>query len=166
MMKRILNEAENLLSLFRINGWRLVTAESCTGGGVAEALTAIPGSSDVFWGGYVTYADSAKSDILGVSPETLKSFGAVSAETVQEMVQGALRISRADFAVAVSGIAGPGGGSPEKPVGTVFIAVGRKNGELFCEKFLFAGNRQEIRKRTVFSAFDMLNRYISGIGED
>lgn len=105
----------------------LSTAESCTGGGIAALLTSVPGSSDYFNGGIVAYSNEVKMSLLHVSAETLEKHGAVSRETVTEMVKGAMDTLKTDYAVATSGIAGPGGGTPEKPVGTVWIAVGHKN---------------------------------------
>lgn len=102
--------------------WRCVTAESCTGGGVAQALTELPGSSDWFERGFVTYSNDAKVELLGVERHTLERFGAVSEQTARQMVEGALRGSRGQAAIAVTGVAGPSGGSPDKPVGTVVFA--------------------------------------------
>lgn len=105
----------------------LATAESCTGGGIAALVTSVPGSSEYFKGGIVAYSNEAKTNLLGVRPDTLEQHGAVSRETVSEMAAGAMRAFRADCAVATSGIAGPGGGTPDKPVGTVWIAIACKN---------------------------------------
>jgi nicotinamide-nucleotide amidase len=127
----------------------LATAESCTGGGVASAVTEIAGSSAWFDRGFVTYANQAKVDMLGVSSDTLLRFGAVSEATVREMVAGALRHSHAQIALAVSGIAGPGGGSLEKPVGTVWFAWGIKGEVSIARLHQLAGNRAEIRAQAV-----------------
>ena len=127
----------------------LATAESCTGGGVASAVTEIAGSSAWFDRGFVTYSNQAKVDMLGVSSDTLARFGAVSEATVREMVDGALRHSRAQVALAVSGIAGPGGGTPEKPVGMVWFAWGIKDGVCVVRLHHLAGNRAEIRAQAV-----------------
>jgi nicotinamide-nucleotide amidase len=131
------------------HGMMLATAESCTGGGVASAVTEIAGSSSWFERGFVTYANQAKIDMLGVSPDTLARFGAVSEATVREMVEGALLRSQAQIALAVSGIAGPGGGTPEKPVGTIWFAWGIKDGERVARLNQLEGNREEIREQAV-----------------
>lgn len=131
------------------HGMMLVTAESCTGGGVASAVTEIAGSSAWFDRGFVTYANQAKVEMLNVSPDTLAQFGAVSEAAVREMVAGALQHSQAQVALAVSGIAGPGGGSPEKPVGTVWFAWGIKGGVSVALLHNLAGNRTEIRAQAV-----------------
>lgn len=123
----------------------LATAESCTGGGVASAVTEIAGSSAWFDRGFVTYANQAKVEMLGVSPDTIARFGAVSEATVREMVAGALLHSQAQIALAVTGIAGPGGGSVEKPVGTVWFAWGIKGEVSIARLHQLAGNRAEIR---------------------
>jgi len=134
------------------HGMMLVTAESCTGGGVASAITDIAGSSAWFDRGFVTYSNQAKIDMLGVSPDTLTRYGAVSEATVREMVTGALQHSQAQIALAVSGIAGPGGGTPEKPVGTVLFAWGIKGSESIARTSLLSGNRTEVRKQAVHIA--------------
>ncbi len=133
-------------------GWTLVTAESCTGGWIAEAVTATAGSSTWFDRGFVTYSNDAKCEMLEVAPSTLAVHGAVSEATVREMVAGALAHSRADVAVAVSGIAGPGGGSAGKPVGTVCIGWGACGHPPQVETRLFAGDREAIRRQTVAHA--------------
>ena len=134
----------------------LATAESCTGGWISKCITDISGSSQWFDCGFVTYTNQAKHDMLGVSKQTLEKFGAVSEQTVIEMVQGALSNSQADIAVAVSGIAGPGGGSLDKPVGLVWHAWARKNKSdnvtTLSEQYL--GNRDHIREQTVQCALD------------
>ena len=131
------------------HGYMLATAESCTGGGVASAVTEIAGSSAWFDRGFVTYSNQAKMDMLQVSSATLAQFGAVSEATVREMVAGALRQSQAQIAVAVSGVAGPGGGTLQKPVGTVWFAWGLKNGVIIARLHQLAGNRAEIREQSV-----------------
>ena len=127
----------------------LALAESCTGGGIAEAITAVPGSSTWFDRGFVTYSNAAKIDMLGVQASTLDRYGAVSEATAREMVAGALTRSQADIAIAVTGIAGPEGGSPEKPVGTVFIALQRRDHPVRCLHQHFQGNRQGIRQQVI-----------------
>lgn len=134
------------------HGMLLATAESCTGGGVATAVTEIAGSSAWFERGFVTYANQAKVDMLAVSVDTLVRFGAVSEATVREMVEGALQHSQAHIALAVSGIAGPGGGTPEKPVGTIWFAWGIRGEASVAQRHLLAGNRAEIRQQAVHIA--------------
>ncbi|MFP4363005.1 MAG: CinA family nicotinamide mononucleotide deamidase-related protein [Spirochaetia bacterium] len=136
------------------------TAESCTGGMISTEITAVPGSSQYYWGGFITYADNAKAQLLGVSESTLQTNGAVSKETVEQMAKGALQRSGADFSVAVSGIAGPGGGSTEKPVGTVWIAVGQRNGPGYAAQFHFPGSRALVRRRAASAALIMAEKYI------
>ncbi|MGH2339939.1 CinA family protein [Segnochrobactraceae bacterium EtOH-i3] len=135
----------------------ITTAESCTGGLIAGLLTEIPGSSAAFERGFVTYSNTAKSDLLGVPDMLLAREGAVSAPVAEQMVRGALRASPADVAVAVTGIAGPGGGSAEKPVGLVFLAVGWRGAPVRIEKRLYGDlGRAEIRRATVCDALGLL----------
>ena len=141
--------AAQLGAALQAHGMMLATAESCTGGGVASAVTDIAGSSAWFDRGFITYSNQAKCDMLGVSPDTLARFGAVSEATVREMVDGALRHSQAQVALAVSGIAGPGGGTVEKPVGMVWFAWGIRNGASVARLHQLAGNRAEIRTQAV-----------------
>jgi nicotinamide-nucleotide amidase len=136
--------------------WRLVTAESCTGGWVAKCLTDIAGSSTWFERGYVTYSNAAKVQSLGVLAPTLQRHGAVSAETAQQMAQGALLQSGADVAVAVTGIAGPDGGSADKPVGLVWFAVARRAGGLQTEQHQFGGDRAAVRSAAVARALALV----------
>ena len=136
----------------------LVTAESCTGGWIAKCMTDIAGSSDWFDCGMVAYSYEAKQALLGVRPQTLESHGAVSRETVIEMVSGALVNSGASVAVAVTGIAGPGGGSADKPVGTVWVGWKRRGGYARAEIFHFDGDREAVRRQTVAAA-------LRGVGE-
>ncbi|MGC1547253.1 MAG: CinA family protein [Rhodanobacter sp.] len=130
----------------------LVTAESCSGGWIAKALTDLPGSSAWFDGGVVTYSYEAKEAMLGVNPRTLEETGAVSEETVLEMVSGALARFGAGAAVAVTGIAGPSGATPGKPVGTVWIGWKRRGGYAHAKLFHFAGDREAVRRQTVAAA--------------
>lgn len=130
----------------------IATAESCTGGLIAAALTDLAGSSHWFDRGLVTYSNEAKQEVLGVSPETLQRSGAVSAACVAEMAQGALARSRASIAVSVSGVAGPDGGSDEKPVGTVWMAWASRDYGHRTRHFLFAGDRDRVRQQTVTEA--------------
>ncbi|TNE83508.1 MAG: nicotinamide-nucleotide amidohydrolase family protein [Gammaproteobacteria bacterium] len=127
-------------------------AESCTGGGIASAITDISGSSSWFRLGLVTYANSAKQQLLGVSPQTLAAEGAVSEAVVMEMAQGALALAEADIAVAVSGIAGPGGGMPDKPVGTVWFCWLRGDGKRLTRCMHFEGDRSSVRTASVLHA--------------
>ncbi len=150
-----LANAEALVARATGLGLWITTAESCTGGLIAGALTSAPGASRCVAAGYVTYSNVAKTDALGVSAETLASYGAVSAEVAGEMSRGALVTARADLALAVTGIAGPGGGSAEKPVGLVFIAVagGTKPEALTVERVEFGDiGRAEVRRETVVAA--------------
>lgn len=145
----------------KAQGMMLVTAESCTGGGIAQELTSVSGSSVWFERGFVTYSNAAKEEMLGVSPQTLEEDGAVSETTVREMAEGALQYSRAQVAVAVSGIAGPGGGTAQKPVGTVWFAWAC-NGEVRAACHQFSGDREAIRVKSVRAALqgivDLLNK--------
>ena len=138
----------------------LCTAESCTGGWIAKTVTDIAGSSAWFDCGLAAYSYEAKQGLLGVRPETLEHFGAVSRETVIEMVSGALVHSGAGVAVAVTGIAGPGGGSEDKPVGTVWIAWKRRGGYAKAEVFHFDGDRDAVRRQTVASVLAGLEQHI------
>jgi nicotinamide-nucleotide amidase len=137
-------------------GWMLSTAESCTGGAIAAAITDIAGSSQWFDRGFVTYSNQAKQEMLGVSADTLATFGAVSEATVREMVSGALAHSGAQVAVAVSGIAGPGGGTTDKPVGTVCLAWGLAGRDMRVCTEHFPGERAAVRARTVQRALQGL----------
>ena len=130
----------------------LVTAESCTGGWIAKVLTDLPGSSSWFAGGVVTYSNEVKEALLGVGHGTLKRYGAVSEETALEMVSGALDRFSAGVAVAVTGIAGPTGGTPDKPVGTVWISWQRRGGAARAKHFHFTGDREAVRRQTVAAA--------------
>lgn len=134
---------------------KLVTAESCTGGGLAYQLTSLAGSSDWFERGFVTYSNQAKQDMLGVQAQTLANFGAVSEQTAMEMAQGALKSSQANLSIAITGIAGPSGGTKEKPVGTVWLACA--NAQIVVSKlFLFSGDRQAIRLASIKAALETL----------
>lgn len=145
-------------------GWMLAIAESCTGGAVACAVTDIAGSSGWFERGFVTYSNDAKHEMLDVSQDTLARWGAVSEAVVREMVAGALNHSHAQVALAVSGIAGPGGGTPDKPVGTVWFAWGTGEGQLVTRLCHFSGDRAEVRTQSVGVALqgvlELLNQVI------
>ena len=148
--------AERLGQRLKAKGHKIATAESCTGGWIAQAITDVPGSSAWFDRGFVTYSNNAKVQMLDVSPRTLAQYGAVSTETATEMVAGALANSEANWAIAVTGIAGPDGGSEEKPVGTVYVAWQGKSGFLHVEHLQLTGNRQQIREQTVMMALEKM----------
>jgi len=144
--------AEQVGQALQARGLMLATAESCTGGWISEAVTMVPGSSGWFERGFVTYTYISKREMLGVSEATLGSHGAVSEQTVREMAQGALDRSHAQVAVAVSGTAGPGGGTADKPVGTICLAWALKDGGLRSETQHVAGDREAVRKQSVAHA--------------
>jgi nicotinamide-nucleotide amidase len=153
----ILERAESVLQTARKAGLQIVTAESCTGGMIAGALTAIAGSSDVVDRGFVTYSNEAKAEMLGVPEEILREHGAVSEPVARAMAYGALINTTAGLSVAVTGIAGPGGGSAEKPVGLVYLAAGRrKNSIIRIRREVFPGDRTDVRRATILTALDML----------
>lgn len=156
--------AEEVGKALQQRGMMLATAESCTGGWVAEAVTAVPGSSGWFDRGFITYTNDAKQDMLGVAAATLAKHGAVSEQTVREMAAGALRNSRAQAALAISGIAGPSGGTAEKPVGTVWIAWAFANGAVTSEKRVFAGGRRDVRQQAVERALQGLQECLEERG--
>lgn len=148
--------ATEVLAAARKRGWKLATAESCTGGLVSGALTDIAGSSDVIGYGFVTYANAAKVKVLGVSEATLAAHGAVSGETARQMATGALAMSGADAAVAITGVAGPGGGSAEKPVGLVWFACATRDGVTAREERFGDLGRTQVRLAAVRTALGML----------
>lgn len=150
--------AAALLERCKSAGVMIATAESCTGGLIAGALTEIAGSSAVVERGFVTYSNEAKQEVLGVPRALIAEVGAVSSQVASAMARGALAKSRADLVVAVTGIAGPGGGSAEKPVGLVFLAVARRDGPLRVERRVLAGDRSAVREATVLRAFALLER--------
>jgi len=143
------NTLEKVSKKLHENDLLLVSAESCTGGWIAKKITDLAGSSAIFDRGFVSYSNQAKQDMLGVSKETLDNFGAVSEEVVIEMVVGALKNSQADIALSISGIAGPSGGTVEKPVGTVCFAWMKRGNRPFSKTLLVEGDRNEIRKKSV-----------------
>ena len=153
-----LNNLENLSTelgaLLQKKNMFFTSAESCTGGLLSQSIVSVPGSSGRFSCSFVTYSNISKHKILGVSKDSLKRFGAVSEEVVTEMVDGAVAESRADLGVAISGIAGPGGGSPYRPVGTVCIAWKLKDKQAVRSTFLFEGNRNEVRYATVVKSLE------------
>lgn len=154
--------AEEVGNALKQRAMMLATAESCTGGWVGETVTAVPGSSDWFDRGFITYSNQAKQEMLGVAAATLEKHGAVSEPTVREMASGALNNSRAQAALAISGIAGPSGGTAEKPVGTVWIAWAFANGAVASEKQVFAGGRLEVRQQAVEMALQGLLERLEG----
>jgi nicotinamide-nucleotide amidase len=150
-------QAARVLEVFRARGLKVATAESCTGGLVAGALTEIAGSSDVVDRGFVTYSNVAKEAMLGVPAATLERYGAVSPETAAAMVAGALKNSLADIAVAITGIAGPGGGSKQKPVGLVHFAAASRDGRCLARERRYGEiGRQSVREQSVAEALDLL----------
>jgi len=147
--------AEHLVELLKAFGLTCATAESCTGGGVGSAITAVPGSSAVFAGGVISYSNDVKRDVLGVKAETLASVGAVSSGTAAQMADGVRRLLKTDLAVSLTGIAGPDGGSEEKPVGLVWFGLATKD-EVRTEKVIFIGDRARVREQAVVHALGML----------
>lgn len=139
----------------------LSVAESCTGGGLCSAITDVPGCSAWFNRGFITYSNDAKEELLFVPRQTLLSHGAVSEETACAMAEGALLISKTHFSISITGIAGPGGGSTEKPIGTVWIACTGINLDTRAKHYLFEGNRQSIRHQTIFAALQHIIKYCS-----
>ncbi|WP_041523629.1 CinA family protein [Gilvimarinus agarilyticus] len=153
--------AAELGGYLREKGWQVSTAESCTGGGVASAITAIAGSSQWFETGFVTYANRAKTRLLGVTETSLTQEGAVSRTVVEQMALGAKAASGADLAVAVSGIAGPDGGTAEKPVGTVWFAWADASGAVVSECYVYQGDRAQVRYQACVTALRELVRLAS-----
>lgn len=156
----LLTEAEALLAACRAKGIRLATAESSTGGLIAATLTAVAGSSDVVDRGFVTYSNEAKSDLIGVPMALIEAHGAVSEQVARAMAEGALARSRATIAVSVTGVAGPGGGSAEKPVGTVCFGLAKKGQPAIAERHVLRGDRGGIRAATVAHAFAMIRAQV------
>ncbi len=156
----LLNLARDFLDLCRAQDLTVVTVESCTGGSVAGCLTEIPGSSDVLDRGYVTYSNQAKQEEVGVPADTLEEFGAVSAETARAMALGALARTGNGVAVAITGIAGPGGGTAEKPVGLVFTATACGD-HVAVEQHMFPGDRAAVREATVVAVLEKAAAFVS-----
>ncbi len=146
---------EKIVSLLQEKGWKIASAESCSGGMIASRLVNVSGVSDVFEEGYITYSNAAKHKLLGVSKQSLGQYGAVSSQVAGEMALGAARQARARAAIAVTGIAGPGGGTPQKPVGLVYIGC-YVDGKVFVTENYFQGRRQEIRTATTQAALSLL----------
>jgi len=161
--REVLDAARRVLELCRARDLKLATAESCTGGLVAAALTEIPGSSDVLERGFVTYSNAAKESVLGVPAATLRAEGAVSRKTVEAMAAGALERSPADLSVAVTGIAGPTGGTAAKPIGLVHFAAAGRGGRLLHRERRFGDlGRVEIRRRSVLEALALVQELATG----
>lgn len=155
MTEQLEDLSRRLGTELKAHGWRVTTAESCTGGGVASAITRVAGSSEWFEYGFVTYANRAKESLLGVTAATLLQYGAVSEPVVRQMAEGALIAADADLAVAISGVAGPGGGTPDKPVGTVWFAwAGTRGTETALH--ILDGDRESIRRQAVVIAMQGL----------
>jgi nicotinamide-nucleotide amidase len=148
MNEDIIQLAQRLGNALSAKGWQISCAESCTGGGVGYAITSISGSSAWFKKGFITYSNNAKQDLLGVSEDTLTEHGAVSAATVEEMAAGAAKYAHAEVAIAISGVAGPDGGTPNKPVGTVWFGF-FINGKNMSQKKLINGDRQTVRIKAI-----------------
>lgn len=147
--------AERLVRILTEKKMTCATAESCTGGGVGFAITAVPGSSAVFWGGIISYDNSVKHGVLGVPEEVLATKGAVSSECAAAMAEGARRCMKTDLAVSITGIAGPGGGSADKPVGLVWFGVASKAGTI-TDKKVFSGGRETVRAAAIEHALSLL----------
>lgn len=162
MDAEIITWATRLGELLQARGWMATTAESCTGGGVACAITAIAGSSAWFDRSFVTYTNQAKAEMLGIAAELIEQHGAVSQPVVEAMALGALTHSSAQLSVAISGIAGPGGATPDKPVGLVWFAWAAKEqeGRVFCEERRFTGNRDEVRQQAILAALQGMCKFI------
>lgn len=139
---------------------KLATAESCTGGGLGFFITHIPGCSAWYERGFITYSNEAKIEQLGVNPATLNAHGAVSEATAREMAEGGLKHSRADLCLSITGIAGPEGGTPEKPVGTVWMAIAEKNKTTFTDHAVFSGERQAVREAAIAKALSLLLKIV------
>jgi len=161
MSEELKKDASELLNELRAKGLMLTAAESCTGGLIGAFLTDIPGSSDAFERGFVTYSNNAKTQMLGVPEQMIETHGAVSEEVAAAMASGALAHSNADISIAVTGIAGPGGGSDDKPVGLVYIAGQHRGGSFVHKRCAFGDiGRSEVRERTVVEAFKLVHSLI------
>lgn len=156
----LLRDATKILSTCQQKGLKLATAESCTGGLISALFTEIPGSSDVFDRGFICYSNASKTDLLGVDKKTIAEFGAVSSEVAAAMAQGAFTRAGVDIALSVTGIAGPGGGTPEKPVGLVYIAIAAHD-SIIVENNHFTGSRADIRLQSAAKVFAMLEDRLS-----
>ena len=157
-----LDQARSLLAQMDAKGMTLATAESCTGGLIAAALTAIAGSSSVVMAGFVTYSNDAKQKMVGVRAETLAAHGAVSEDVAREMAEGARERAGVSLALSCTGIAGPGGATPGKPAGLVFIGCAREGAATIVERHVFPGDRAAVRAATVAAALDLARRSVAG----
>ena len=156
-------QAKNLVELLKASGKTCATAESCTGGMIGSLITAVPGASKVFYGGIISYDNSVKKNVLGVEKNVLEEYGAVSKECVEQMAIGARKALNTTYAIATSGIAGPSGGTPDKPVGTVWIAWATPEGTIAeCFKFGVARERKQITQRAVTTALVKMIHIIQG----
>ena len=151
--------AEEVVKMLKNAGMTVTTVESCTGGLISATLVDVAGASAVLNQAYVTYANEAKQSLVGVKTETLEAYGAVSEQTAREMAEGGAKAANADAALAVTGIAGPDGGTPEKPVGLVYIGC-HVNGNTVVERNVFSGNRREVREQSVGAALALLKRQL------
>lgn len=154
-----------VLNLLKNKGFTLSTAESCTGGLLSEKITSVPGASEVFKFGAITYSNESKENILGVSSEIIRKHGAVSEETAREMAMNVKNISKTDYGLSITGIAGPSGGTIEKPVGLVYIGLAYKD-EIYVKKLISNGNRDKVRLNSAMHALDMLRRHLTGLKID
>ena len=157
----MLEDAPALIQKLTASNQTLSTVESCTGGLLFGYLTAVPGASAVLERGFITYSDQAKQEMVGVTANTLAAFGAVSQQTAEEMAKGGCQIARTDLSISLTGIAGPSGGSAEKPVGLVWISAFRKDGIQQTERHLFTGDRKQIRMLACTHAISLLLRLLS-----
>jgi nicotinamide-nucleotide amidase len=162
MEAELIELARNLGAELSAKELKIAVAESCTGGMICQMMTSIPGSSLWFERGFVTYSNAAKIEMLGVDPQTIAQFGAVSGQSARQMAIGAIKHSAADCSIAVTGVAGPDGGTPDKPVGTVFVAYRLKEKPCQCEKLNLKGDRQLIREQTTKHALQALFSHLQG----
>ena len=159
----IFNDMEELQAILRKNAWTITAAESCTGGLIASKITKVAGSSDIFRGSVVTYCNDIKEQELGVKKQTMIDNGAVSIETVSEMLDGVLKKFDATYAISVSGVAGPGGGSVEKPVGTVVIGIANNIDYKDVQVYHFDGTREEVQEQASNKAFELIFKKIQNL---
>ena len=159
--KELIDQTKSLVEACRDAGLMIGTAESCTGGLLAGCLTEVPGASNVFERGFVTYTNTAKVDMLGVPEALIRDHGAVSEEVARAMAEGVLSRVNADLGAAITGIAGPGGATPAKPLGLVYLASIRRGGEMVHERYVFSGGRSEVRLAAVTAAIAMLARQVA-----
>ncbi|MCL2469763.1 MAG: CinA family protein [Alphaproteobacteria bacterium] len=153
--------AFDIIAHYKEAGLKIATTESCTGGLVAAALTSVQGSSAVFERGFVTYSNTSKTELLELDPQTLEQFGTVSAEAAENMARGALNNSHADIALATTGIAGPTGGTPSKPVGLVFFGIATRDGTIFHTSTQFRGDRHMVREQATHEGLKLLLAWVS-----